>query len=85
MTRRTLMALLLALAAGGAWAQDDKSCTFTYNSFSRKIEQKCQGIPAAPLPDPQILALRTGQVKVCTVEVTRESLTRVKSQPPVCK
>ena len=80
---RLVLTALFALVAGPAAAQG--SCTFVYNTVSKKIESRCQGIPAAPLGAEERLALVTGKVKSCVVQVERVSAKRVKPAPAVCQ
>ena len=67
MTQRTLRVLLLTLAAGAAWAQSDKSCTFVYNSVSKRVDMSCRGMPHAPLDVHDRVALVNGKAKACVV------------------
>ena len=80
---RLVLTALFALVAGPAVAQG--SCTFVYNTVSKKVESRCQGIPAAPLGTEERLALVTGKVKSCVVEVERVSAKQVKPARPVCQ
>lgn len=80
---RLALIALFALVAGPAAAQG--SCTFVYNTVSKKVESRCQGIPAAPLGANERIALMTGRVKSCVVEVERASAKHLKPAPPVCK
>lgn len=78
-----LLIALLALIAGPAAAQG--SCTFVYNTVSKKIESRCQGVPAAPLGVEERVALISGRVKSCVVAVERVAAKQLQPAAPVCK
>lgn len=67
MMHRSLMALLLAVAAGSASAQADKSCTFVHNKFAKRVDMTCRGMPHAPLDIHDRVSLTTGKAKACVV------------------
>ena len=73
MMQRTLIALLFAVAAGSASAQDDKSCTFVYNKFAKRVEMTCRGMPHAPLDVHDRVSLTTGKAKACVVRFDRSN------------
>ncbi|MBI1943594.1 MAG: hypothetical protein HYS35_07990 [Betaproteobacteria bacterium] len=82
---RIALLALIAFFAGPAAAQGSGSCTFVYNVYAKRVESRCQGIPAAPLGSRERRALATGKVKSCVVEVIRVDAKRVKAQQPVCQ
>lgn len=80
---RTIVFALLTLLAGSAAAQG--SCTFVYNTVSRKVEMRCKGVPSAPLDVNERALLATGKVKSCVVEIERVSDKQLRPVDPVCK
>jgi hypothetical protein len=80
---RTIVFALLTLVAGSAAAQG--SCTFVYNTVSRKVEMRCTGIPSAPLDVGERALLATGRVKSCVVVAERVSDNQLRLASPVCK
>jgi hypothetical protein len=82
---RIIAFALLALVAGSAAAAAQGTCTFTYNTVSRKVEMRCTGIPSAPLGVNERALLATGRVKACVVEAERVGDTQLRLASPVCK
>jgi hypothetical protein len=80
---RTIVFALLTLLAGSAAAQG--SCTFVYNTISRKVEMRCRGVPSAPLGVSERALLATGKVKSCVVSIERISDKQLRPAEPVCK
>ena len=68
---RAAVFVLLTLLAGSAAAQG--SCTFVYNTVSRRVEMRCVGVPTAPLGVNERALLQAGKVKSCVVSVERIS------------
>lgn len=80
---RTIVFALLTLVAGAAVAEG--SCTFTYNTVSRKIEQRCAGMPTAPLGIQERALLTSGRAKVCVVKTERFGANQIRHAKPDCK
>ena len=80
---RIIVFALLTLFAGAAAAEG--SCAFTYNSVSRKIEQRCKGMPTAPLGVQERALLTSRKAKVCVVKTERFGANLIRLAKPDCK
>ena len=73
--QRAVVLALLMVASGSALAAG--SCSFTYNTISRRIEMRCEGgMASAPLGDNERIALISGKLKTCVVKANPERMKR---------